>query len=95
MSARTNAQSWLGIRLPITDDFKLIVEVGNPEIHVRTPGGNFTVTYKKLPLAPQLVLKSEWLANSRPHPLRLAHFRAQAWRLANDTALEHGWFKAT
>jgi hypothetical protein len=95
MSARTNAQSWLGIRLLITDDPDLIVEVKDSEILVRSRGGSVSVTYKKSPDVPQLVLKSEWLADRRENALRLAHFRARAWRLANDTANERGWFKVT
>ena len=93
MSARTNAQPWPGIRLLITNDLDLIVEVKGPEILVRSRGGKFGVKYKKSPDAPQLVLKSEWLTDGRENPIRLAHFRARAWRLANDTANERGWFK--
>jgi hypothetical protein len=93
MSARTNAQPWLGLHLLITDD--LIIEVKGYEILVRSRGGSFSVTYKKSPDVPQLVLKSEFLADRRENPLRLVHFRARACRLANDTANERGWFKAT
>ena len=93
MSARTNAQPWPGIRLLITNDLDLIVEVKGPEILVRSRAGKFGVTYKKSPDAPQLVLKSEWLADGKENSIRLAHFRARAWRLANDTANERGWFK--
>jgi len=40
MSARTNAQPWPGIRLLITNDLDLIVEVKGPEILVRSRGGS-------------------------------------------------------
>ena len=68
MSARTNAQPWPGIRLLITNDLDLIVEVKRPEILVRSGGGKFGVTYKKSPDAPQLVLKSEWLTDGKENP---------------------------
>jgi hypothetical protein len=92
MSARTNAQPWPGARLLITNDLDRIVEVKGPEILVRSRAGKFGVTYKTSPDAPQLVLKSEWLTDGREDPIRLAHFRARAWRLANDAATECGWF---
>ena len=95
MSAHTNAQPWLGIRLLITDDLDLVVEVKGSEIIVRSRGGSFGVRYKRSPDVPQLFLKSEWLTDDRESPIRLAHRRARAWRLANDAANEHGWFKAT
>jgi hypothetical protein len=71
MTAQTNAQPWLSIRLLITDDFGLTVEVNGPEVLVRSPRGSFGVTYKKSPDAPQLVLKSEWLKDGRENPIRL------------------------
>jgi hypothetical protein len=50
------------------------------------------VTYKKSPDAPQLILKSEWTSNGKEGPFKLAEYRVRAWRLANDTAIELGWF---
>jgi len=92
MSARTNAQPWLGIRLLLTNDLDLIAEVSGPYILIRAPKGSFKATYKNSPDSRQLVLESEWFSNGREKPIRLAHFRARAWRLANDTATELGWF---
>lgn len=91
MSAGMNAQLWLGIPLKL-NDLDLNVEVIGPHILVRTPSGNFRVTYTKSPDSPQLVLESEWLSDRKEGPVRLARFRARAWRLANDTATKCGWF---
>lgn len=87
-----SARRSLGTRLVIAGELDLIVEVSGLDILVATPRGSFGVTYKKSPEAPELVLKSEWVRNVKESAYRLAGYRARAWRLANDTAIELGWF---
>ena len=80
------------VRIPGGSMADLIVEVSGPYILIRAPKGSFKATYKNSPDSHQLVLESEWFSNGREKPIRLAHFRARAWRLANDIATELGWF---
>jgi hypothetical protein len=94
MPTPTNAQQRLGIGPP-TDDLGLIVETDGTRVLVRTPRGGFEVTYKRSPVFPQLVLESEWSKSGVKNSPRLAHFRARAWRLANDVANKLGWFNGT
>jgi len=94
MPTPTNAQERLGNRLE-NDDLGLVVETGLNHVLVRAPRGGFEVTYKKSPVFPQLVLESEWLTSGVRNSPRLAHFRARAWRLANDVASKLGWFSGT
>lgn len=93
MPNRTNAQPSLGIRLIIAQTLDLVVEVDDPCILVRTPEGRFRVTYRKSPGSRQLVLDSEWGSDGAQSASALAKFRIRAWRLANDTASELGWFE--
>jgi hypothetical protein len=93
MPNRTNAQPSLGIRLVVTQTLDLAVEVAGPCILVRTPEGNFRVTYRKSPDGRQLALDSEWGSDGKQSASTLAKFRIRAWRLANDTASELGWFE--
>lgn len=93
MSAQSNAQPWLGILL-LADDLDLTAEViGGRRISLSALNGRFRAIYKEAPNFPQLVLETEWLPNERAAPVKLAHLRARAWRLANDTATALGWFK--
>jgi len=90
MSVGTSARTWPGIRLLLANDVDLLVEAQPPFISVSSPGGHFRVTYKKPAGSPQLVLQSEWW--SKGSLRNLAHLRARAWRLANNTAAQLGWF---
>jgi hypothetical protein len=91
MPARANAQPRLGIHFILTDDANLITEIEGDRIRVGSPNGSFRVIYLRRPGASQLALETEWWSRaSLPH---LARLRARAWRLANDAAIELGWFK--
>ena len=93
MSATTNAQLRLGIRLFINNDLGLTTEIDGPRISVKLQGGSFRVIYKKPLESSQLVLDSEWWREDSQRTL--THLRARAWRLANDTATKLGWFSGT
>jgi hypothetical protein len=93
MPNRTNAQPPLGIRLIVTQTLDLVAEVDRPCILVRTPEGDFRVTYRRSPDGRQLVLDSEWGCDGKQSSNTLVKFRIRAWRLANDTATELGWFE--
>jgi hypothetical protein len=86
------AQASLGARSVPGDDLGLVVEAGDTRIVIRAARGSFRATYKKLPDFPQLVLQSDWCGNRKESATLLARLRTRAWRLANDTANELGWF---
>jgi hypothetical protein len=90
MSVGTNARPWPGTRLLLANDVDLLVEPEAPFISVSSPGGGFRVTYKKPSESSQLVLQSEWWSKSSLR--NLVRLRARAWRLANETAAQLGWF---
>ena len=94
MPSPTNARPGPGVRLK-NDDLGLVVETDAKHVLVGASRGGFEVSYKKSPVFPQLVLESEWLTSGVKNSPRLAHFRARAWRLANDVANELGWFSGT
>jgi hypothetical protein len=93
MSAKSNAQSWLGIPL-LANDLDITAElISGRRISISALNGRFRAIYKEAPNFPQLLLETEWLPNERAEPVKFAHLRARAWRLANDTARALGWFK--
>jgi hypothetical protein len=93
MPANANARPWLGIHPLLLDDVSLVVETSGVRILVRATDGSFREIYKQAPDSAELTIESEWFSKSREsRPLTLAHFRARAWRLANDKAVELGWF---
>ena len=59
--------------------------------HVDLPGTNYTVTYHKPGVSPQLLASYLPVKDDPRTELTQAEFLARAWRLANDKARELGW----
>jgi len=70
-------------------DIRLDVRGG--DIIVDLPGTNYTVTYHKPAVSPQLLVVYLPAKDDARTRLTQAEFLARAWRLANDKARELGW----
>ena len=67
------------------------LEVRGGDIIVDLPGTNYTVTYHKPGVSPQLLVSYLPVKDDPRTELTQAEFLARAWRLANDKARELGW----
>ena len=67
------------------------LEVRGGDIIVDLPGTNYTVTYHKPGVSPQLLVSYLSVKDDPRTELTQAEFLARAWRLANDKARELGW----
>ena len=67
------------------------LDVRGGDIIVDLPGTNYTVTYHKPGVSPQLLANYLPVKDGPRTELTQAEFLARAWRLANDKARELGW----
>ena len=67
------------------------LDVRGGDIIVDLPGTNYTVTYHKPGVSPQLLVSYLPVKDDPRTELTQAEFLARAWRLANDKARELGW----
>jgi len=89
MPGRLSARPWLGIHSSQISKLEMRVNANARLILIATPTGSFRATYA--PNSVQLAVQSEWFG-STVGPTELGRLRVDAWRLANDTAHELGWF---
>ena len=67
------------------------LDVRGGDIIVDLPGTDYTVTYHKPAVSPQLLAVYTPAKDDARTQLTQAEFLARAWRLANDKARELGW----
>ena len=71
---------------------ELLIEIVDDEIIVSLAGTSYSVTYYKREACPRLIGKRISDRNDPRASMTVTRFLALAWRLANDTAREVGWF---
>jgi hypothetical protein len=71
-------------------DHQITLDVSGNQITVALPRFGARIAYQQVGGGP-LILHSEWVPPGKVPGI--VHYRAQAWRLANDAALRLGWFR--